>query len=229
VELKELTIDQVRLLLDRGEASAVEICQAHLDSSEQRNPEIKAFIHSDAARALEQAAQIDQLKKTGQPLPVLAGVPLAIKDNISIQGQRCTCASKILENYTALYDATVIEKLRAAGAVFVGKANMDEFAMGSSTENSAFFQTRNPHATDYVPGGSSGGSAAAVAGGMAVGALGSDTGGSIRQPASFCGVVGLKTDLWAGVSLWSGCVRVIAGSDRSAHPHRSRMPPESWG
>jgi aspartyl-tRNA(Asn)/glutamyl-tRNA(Gln) amidotransferase subunit A len=192
LELKELTIDQVRSLLDRGEASAVEICQAHLNSIEQRNPEIKALIHSDASRALEQAARIDQLKNKGQTLPVLAGVPLAIKDNISIQGQRCTCASKILENYTALYDATVIEKLRAAGAVFVGKANMDEFAMGSSTENSAFFQTRNPHAIDYVPGGSSGGSAAAVADGMAVGALGSDTGGSIRQPASFCGVVGVK-------------------------------------
>jgi aspartyl-tRNA(Asn)/glutamyl-tRNA(Gln) amidotransferase subunit A len=192
VELKELTIDQVRSLLDRGEASAVEICQAHLDSIEQRNPEIKAFIHSDASYSLEQAARIDRLKKQGQPLPLLAGVPLAIKDNISIQGQRCTCGSKILENYTALYDATVIEKLKTAGAVFVGKANMDEFAMGSSTENSAFFQTRNPHATDYVPGGSSGGSAAAVAGGMGVGSLGSDTGGSIRQPASFCGVVGLK-------------------------------------
>ena len=192
MELKELTIDQVRLLLDHGEASAVEICQAHLDSLERRNPELKAFIHSDTSRALEQAAQIDQLKKTGQPLPALAGVPLAIKDNISVQGQRCTCASKILEGYTALYDATVIEKLRAAGAVFVGKANMDEFAMGSSTENSAFFQTRNPHSVEYVPGGSSGGSAAAVASGMAVGALGSDTGGSIRQPASFCGVVGLK-------------------------------------
>lgn len=192
MELKELTIDQLRLLLDRGETSAVEICRAHLSSIEQRNPEVKAFIHSNASQSLEQAERIDQLKERGQPLPVLAGVPLAIKDNISIQGQRCTCASKILENYTALYDATVIGKLRAAGAVFVGKANMDEFAMGSSTENSAFFQTRNPHAIDYVPGGSSGGSAAAVAGGMAVGALGSDTGGSIRQPASFCGVVGLK-------------------------------------
>jgi len=192
VDLQELTIDDIRLLLDRGEASAVEICQAHLDVIGQRNPEIKALIHSDASLSLEQAARIDQLKREGKTLPVLAGVPLAIKDNISIQGQRCTCASKILENYTALYDATVIAKLRAAGAVFVGKANMDEFAMGSSTENSAFFQTRNPHATDHVPGGSSGGSAAAVAGGLSVGALGSDTGGSIRQPASFCGVVGLK-------------------------------------
>ncbi|MCI0625784.1 MAG: Asp-tRNA(Asn)/Glu-tRNA(Gln) amidotransferase subunit GatA [Acidobacteria bacterium] len=192
MEVRELTIDQVRSLLERGEVSAVEICQAHLESIDQRNSEIKAFIHSDASRALEQAARIDQTKRQGEPLPVLAGVPLAIKDNISIEGQRCTCGSKILENYTAMYDATAISKLRAAGAVFVGKANMDEFAMGSSTENSAFFQTRNPHATGYVPGGSSGGSAAAVAGQMAVAALGSDTGGSIRQPASFCGVVGLK-------------------------------------
>ena len=192
MEPKELTIDRVKLMVERGEASAVEICQIHLNSIERRNPEIKALIHSDASRALEQAARIDRLRKEGQKLPVLAGVPLVIKDNISIQGQRCTCASKILENYTALYDATVIERLKAAGAVFVGKANMDEFAMGSSTENSAFFQTLNPHATDHVPGGSSGGSAASVASQMAVGALGSDTGGSIRQPASFCGVVGLK-------------------------------------
>lgn len=189
---RELTIDQVRLLLDRGEASAVEICQAHLDCIAQRNPETRALLHQDAAAALEQAAQIDRLRKAGQPLPPLAGVPLVIKDNISIRGQRCTCGSKILENYQALYDATVIARLRAAGSLFVGKANMDEFAMGSSTENSAFFPTRNPHALDYVPGGSSGGSAAAVAAGMAVGALGSDTGGSIRQPASFCGVVGVK-------------------------------------
>jgi aspartyl-tRNA(Asn)/glutamyl-tRNA(Gln) amidotransferase subunit A len=192
VDPGQLTIDQVRRWLDGGEASAVEICQAHLDCIEQKNPETRALIHQDAPAALEQAAHIDRLRKDGQPLPVLAGVPLVIKDNISIRSQRCTCASKILENYKALYDATVIERLRAAGAVFVGKANMDEFAMGSSTENSAFFQTRNPHALDCVPGGSSGGSAAAVAAGMAVGALGSDTGGSIRQPASFCGVVGLK-------------------------------------
>jgi aspartyl-tRNA(Asn)/glutamyl-tRNA(Gln) amidotransferase subunit A len=192
VELKDLTIDQVRLLLDRGEASAVEICQAHLDSIEQRNPEIKALIHSNASWSLQQAARIDQLKRNGQPLPVLAGVPLAIKDNISIQGQRCTCGSKILENYTALYDATVIEKLRAAGAVFVGKANMDEFAMGSSTETSYFGVTRNPWNLTRVPGGSSGGSAAAVAADECIAATGSDTGGSIRQPASLCGIVGLK-------------------------------------
>jgi aspartyl-tRNA(Asn)/glutamyl-tRNA(Gln) amidotransferase subunit A len=192
VKLNVFTIEKVRTLLEQGDASAVEICKSYLDSIERQNPEIQAFISTNAPGALAQAERIDRIKKEGQPLPSLAGVPLAIKDNISIKGLRCTCGSKILENYVALYNATVIEKLEAAGAVFLGKTNLDEFAMGSSTENSAFFPTRNPHARDYVPGGSSGGSAAAVAGQMAVAALGSDTGGSIRQPASFCGVVGLK-------------------------------------
>jgi aspartyl-tRNA(Asn)/glutamyl-tRNA(Gln) amidotransferase subunit A len=192
VEVKALTIEKVRTLLERGEAKAVEICKSYLHSIEQQNPEIQAFISTNAAGALAQAERIDRMKGAGQGLPVLAGVPLAIKDNILVKGLRCTCGSRILENYVALYNATVIEKLQAAGAVFVGKTNLDEFAMGSSTENSAFFPTRNPHDKDYVPGGSSGGSAAAVAMSMAAAALGSDTGGSIRQPGSFCGVVGLK-------------------------------------
>lgn len=192
MDLNQLTIEKVRTLVDRGEASAVEICQAYLQSIARHDPEVKALLHTNAASTLEQASQIDRMKREGQPLPALAGVPMVIKDNISIKGLRCTCASKILENYTALYDATVIQRLKAAGAIFVGKANLDEFAMGSSTENSAFFQTQNPHAPGFVPGGSSGGSAASVAAQMAVAALGSDTGGSIRQPASFCGVVGLK-------------------------------------
>lgn len=188
----ELTIEKIKTLLESGEASAAEICQSYLDSIERQDPQIKAFISLDPEGALKQAAHIDRLRREGQQLPALAGVPLAIKDNISIKGLRCTCASRILENYVALYNATVIEKLVSAGAVFLGKTNLDEFAMGSSTENSAFFPTRNPHAHEYVPGGSSGGSAAAVASRMCVAALGSDTGGSIRQPASFCGVVGLK-------------------------------------
>jgi aspartyl-tRNA(Asn)/glutamyl-tRNA(Gln) amidotransferase subunit A len=192
VELKELSIDKVRTLLEKGEASAVEVCKSAIDAIERRDPEVKAFISTDPAGALKQAERIDRMRKQGQKLPVLAGAPLAIKDNISIKGLRCTCGSKILENYVALYHATAIQKLEAAGAVFLGKTNLDEFAMGSSTENSAYFPTRNPHAVEFVPGGSSGGSAAAVAGGMAVASLGSDTGGSIRQPASFCGVVGLK-------------------------------------
>ncbi len=192
MDLSQLTIEKVRALVDRGEASAVEICETYLKSIARRDPKIKAFLHINASGAMEQASQIDRMKRDGQKLPSLAGVPMAIKDNISIKGLRCTCGSKILENYTALYDATVIGRLKTAGAVFVGKCNLDEFAMGSSTENSAFFPTRNPHAPEFVPGGSSGGSAAAVAAQLAVASLGSDTGGSIRQPASFCGVVGLK-------------------------------------
>ena len=192
MELTDLKISKIRALIEGGEVSAVEVCKSYLSSIEARDPQIRAFIHYNPDLAIAQAARIDELRAANKPLPPLAGVPIAIKDNISIQGQRCTCASKILENFVALYNATVIEKLSKAGAVFIGKTNLDEFAMGSSTENSAFFPTRNPLSQDYVPGGSSGGSAAAVAGEMAVASLGSDTGGSIRQPSSFCGVIGLK-------------------------------------
>jgi aspartyl-tRNA(Asn)/glutamyl-tRNA(Gln) amidotransferase subunit A len=185
-------ISEMRALIESGEISAVEICKSYLRSIEDRDPQIRAFIHYNPEIALAQAAQIDKRRAARQPLPPLAGIPVAIKDNILIEGQRCTCASKILENFVALYNATVIEKLKSAGAVFIGKTNLDEFAMGSSTENSAFYPTRNPLSLDFVPGGSSGGSTAAVAGQMAAAALGSDTGGSIRQPSSFCGVVGLK-------------------------------------
>ena len=192
MDLSGTRISKMRALIESGEISAVEICKSYLKSIEDRDPQIRAFIHSNPDMALTQAAQVDKWRAAGQRLPPLAGIPIAIKDNILIEGQRCTCASKILENFVALYNATVIEKLTSAGAVFIGKTNLDEFAMGSSTENSAFFPTRNPLSLDYVPGGSSGGSTAAVAGQMAVAALGSDTGGSIRQPSSFCGVVGLK-------------------------------------
>lgn len=192
VDPSETRISKIRASIENGEISAVEICKSYLKSIEDHEPQIHAFIHYNPDIALDQAAQIDKRRAARQTLPPLAGIPIAIKDNILIQGQRCTCASKILENFVALYNATVIEKLSSAGAVFIGKTNLDEFAMGSSTENSAFFPTRNPLSLEYVPGGSSGGSTAAVAGQMAVAALGSDTGGSIRQPSSFCGVVGLK-------------------------------------
>jgi aspartyl-tRNA(Asn)/glutamyl-tRNA(Gln) amidotransferase subunit A len=171
--------------------SSVELTQAVLDAIEAKDGELNAYLSVDAAGALRQAEAADAARRNGQSGDLL-GVPVAIKDLINVEGQPCTCASKILEGYTSAYDATVSAKLRAAGAVFAGRTNMDEFAMGSSTEGSAFKVTRNPHDRSRVPGGSSGGSAAAVAGGEAVAALGTDTGGSIRQPAAFCGCVGLK-------------------------------------
>ncbi len=157
-----------------------------------KDGEIGAYLSTDRDASQTQAEEIDRMVNRGEKLSALAGIPLAIKDNIMVKGQPCTASSKLLEKYKAIYDATVIKKLRSEGSIFIGKTNMDEFAMGSSTETSAFKITKNPRDLTKVPGGSSGGSAAAVAGGMAVAALGSDTGGSIREPADFCGIVGLK-------------------------------------
>ncbi|MEK7573930.1 MAG: Asp-tRNA(Asn)/Glu-tRNA(Gln) amidotransferase subunit GatA [Patescibacteria group bacterium] len=192
MDLNNLTIKKFHEGLLKKEFSAVEIAESFFDFIKTKDPEIKAYLSLGKDEALSQAKKVDAALAKGQDLGILAGVPLAVKDNILIEGQPATAASKILENYQAAYDATVIKRLKSAGAVFLGKTNMDEFAMGSSTENSAFQITRNPADLERVPGGSSGGSAAAVAAGMAIAALGSDTGGSIRQPASFCGVVGLK-------------------------------------
>ncbi|MDR2850298.1 MAG: Asp-tRNA(Asn)/Glu-tRNA(Gln) amidotransferase subunit GatA [Verrucomicrobiota bacterium] len=171
--------------------SSVELTRAVLDAIRERDGALRAYLSVDAEGALKQAAGAEAARAAGRGGDLL-GVPLAVKDLINVEGQPCTCASKMLEGYVAPYDATVSARLRAAGAVFAGRTNMDEFAMGSSTEGSAFQVTRNPHDPERVPGGSSGGSAAAVAGGEAVAALGTDTGGSIRQPAAFCGCVGLK-------------------------------------
>ncbi|MCX5788553.1 MAG: Asp-tRNA(Asn)/Glu-tRNA(Gln) amidotransferase subunit GatA [Elusimicrobia bacterium] len=174
------------------EVKAEEVAEAHLKRIRTEDPRVRAFVRVLAEDALEMAREVDAKVAEGKDPGRLAGVPIAIKDNMNIRGVETTCSSRILEGYKAPYDATVIERLRLAGAVFLGKTNMDEFAMGSSTENSAFFATKNPWDLERVPGGSSGGSAAAVASRMAPVALGSDTGGSIRQPAAFCGVAGLK-------------------------------------
>lgn len=186
------TIHGLHEKLVKGEISAVELTTAYIARKDSAEPEIQAFLSDNREFALESAAVVDKKIAEGEDIADLAGIPGAIKDNICIKGQYATCASKMLKNFKSPYNATVIEKLMDADYVSLGKTNMDEFAMGSSTENSAFQITHNPWNRDYVPGGSSGGSAAAVASGECVWALGSDTGGSVRQPASYCGVVGLK-------------------------------------
>jgi len=174
------------------ELSSVEVTKAFIKRAKETDPKIKAYISITEEYAINQAEESDKKIASGAETGELEGVPIAIKDNILIENIKMTASSKILENYTAPYDATVIEKLKKAGAVFIGKTNLDEFAMGSSTENSAFFTTKNPWNTEHIPGGSSGGSASAVSAMTAPLALGTDTGGSIRQPASCCGIVGLK-------------------------------------
>lgn len=186
------TISQLRTILEKKEATAVEIAETHLAQIEKTESQLMAFNTVTSDLALKQARAVDKKIADKEPLPALAGIPVALKDNICLADYPTTCSSKILENFVPFYQATVTERLAAAGAVFIGKTNLDEFAMGSSTENSAFKTTRNPWDTTRVPGGSSGGSAASMASGTSVVSLGSDTGGSVRQPASFCGVVGMK-------------------------------------
>src|SRR3984893_15705166 len=187
-----LTIDEIRGALIEDRTTATALATEFYDRIRKEDSEIGAFLTLCEERALKQAGLIDQMAAEGQPLPPLAGVPVAIKDVLVTRGVRTTAGSKILENFIPPYDCTAVARLEAAGAVILGKLNCDEFAMGSSTENSAYHAVHNPRDKSRVPGGSSGGSAAAGAAEMAVATLGSDTGGSIRQPASFCGVVGLK-------------------------------------
>ncbi|MGC8712324.1 MAG: Asp-tRNA(Asn)/Glu-tRNA(Gln) amidotransferase subunit GatA [Leptodesmis sp.] len=187
-----VSIRELHQQLVGKQRSAVEIAQEALDRIQVLEPKLHSFLQVTADYALKQAAQVDARIAAGEEIGLLAGIPIGIKDNICTQGIPTTCASRILENFVPPYEATVTQKLMAAGTVMVGKTNLDEFAMGGSTETSAFQLTANPWDLSRVPGGSSGGSAAAVSAGECVVALGSDTGGSIRQPASFCGIVGLK-------------------------------------
>ncbi len=188
---KQNCIAEIHTAVRNANPSATELAELCFKEIEAQNPAINAFLAVSRERALRTAADIDQLAAQGGPLPALAGVPIGVKDVLVMKGSPATAGSRILEGYLPPYDATVVKRLEAAGAVLVGKLNCDEFAMGSSTENSGYGPVRNPVALDRVPGGSSGGSAAAVAAGMAFASLGTDTGGSVRQPASFCGVVGV--------------------------------------
>lgn len=190
-DLHKLTIAQLSQKLAAGECSSVDVVADVLASIDATDGKVGAYLTIDREDALAQARAADHARASGQDHPML-GIPVAIKDLLNVKGQPCTCSSRILEGYTAPYDATVIARLRDAGAVLLGRVNMDEFAMGSSTENAALGKTSNPWNLDHVPGGSSGGSAASVAADEAIASLGSDTGGSIRQPAAFCGCVGVK-------------------------------------
>src|SRR5688572_23299691 len=191
MSLCDRTAKELRLMLDSREVSAKEVVDAHLARIEERDPELNAFLTVTCERALEDAERAQEMIDAGNAKP-LTGIPFALKDNIVTSGIRTTCSSRILENYIPPFNSTLVRRAGEQGMCLLGKTNLDEFAMGSSTEHSAFGPTKNPHDLERVPGGSSGGSAAAVAAGMAVITFGSDTAGSVRQPAALSGVVGFK-------------------------------------
>ena len=192
MELFEKSAYELSQMMKKKEVSSVEITKSVFERIKAVESKVDAYVTLDEENALRTAEKIDNKRAQGEQLSHLAGIPIGIKDNISTKGLKTTCSSKMLENYVPPFNASVMDKVYSAGMVVTGKLNMDEFAMGSSTENSYFKPTHNPHDTERIPGGSSGGSAAAVAACEAVVSLGSDTGGSIRKPACYCGVVGLK-------------------------------------
>ncbi len=212
VSLHTLTIRSLHEKLVRKECSALEIAQAYFARIKEKNGELNAYLSVAEDSAAREAEAADLAIARGEKIGMLAGVPFALKDNILIEGQPATAGSKLLKNYAACYDAGAVQNLKSAGAIFLGKTNLDEFAMGSSTENSAFGPVKNPRDTSRVPGGSSGGSAAAVAAHLALAALGSDTGGSIRQPAAFCGITGLKPTY--GAVSRSGLISMASSLDQ---------------
>ena len=206
MNITELTVHELKEKLDKKDLTSEEITKAYVDRINNKEKDINAFVTTTLDEALDKAKKIDNERNSGKLENSYAGIPLGIKDNMCTKGVKTTCSSKMLENFIAPYDATVVNKLlNEEKLVSLGKLNMDEFAMGSSTETSYFKKTRNPWDLSRVPGGSSGGSAAAVAANMVPWALGSDTGGSIRQPASLCRSCWIKTNLWSSFKIWLSC------------------------